>query len=314
MREVPPTRTADRRRRRGRAKTDQDDAIAIARETLSDPDLPPAGKAVTVPAQEGTGEGVCSTQSPIPSPQVKARMAVAELTALRAWRQAKVKAKRRLLNQAEGVLIKLPLLLRDLLPTTSKVTSCLTTLAELTDADQALLGLTTPDRVRLEHLAGIRAEITELERQLRDLDKRIPPLLRAAGCTLTTIHGIGVVTAMTIITQVGDPHRFATESAFARWCGIAPLPISSGEGDAPPNRHRLDLGGNRDVNSALHIIHVTQARLHPPARAYLQHRASLPGHTPKIARRAHKRMLANTVIRHMWADADRLTHPITVAA
>jgi len=75
----------------------------------------------------------------------------------------------------------------------------------------------------------------------------------------------------------------------------------------PAHRHRLDLGGNRVVNSVLHIVHVTQARCHPPARAYLAQRAS--DKTKRELRRAHKRQLANVIIRHIWKDADRLTHP-----
>ncbi len=93
---------------------------------------------------------------------------------------------------------------------------------------------------------------------------------------------------MTLLAEIGDPTRFATEGAFARWCGIAPLEISSGEGDTRPLRHRLDLGGNRAVNSVLHIMHVTQARTQGAARDYLTHRLDTrPGQTPRMARRAH---------------------------
>ena len=89
------------------------------------------------------------------------------------------------------------------------------------------------------------------------------------------------------------------------------------EGDGPPRHHRLDLGGNRKVNSVLHIIHVTQARCHPDAQAYLIRRAE-ENKTKRAARRAHKRPLANVIIRRMWNDADDLARanstPSTAAA
>lgn len=76
-------------------------------------------------------------------------------------------------------------------------------------------------------------------------------------------------------------------------------------GDGPPGNHRLDLGGNRQVNSVLHIVHVTQTRCHPEAQTYLTRRAG-ENKTKRAARRAHKRQLANVIIRRMWNDADRL--------
>jgi transposase len=289
VREVPATRTAERRKRRRRAKTDIEDAEAIARETLSDPGLPPAGKhAAPPPAWE-------------------------ELVVIRDWRESLVLQRVRLLNEAEPVLVSLPVSVREQLPATSRVRAALARLAAVTPA---LSGLTGADKAKLARLAAVQTAVSAIDRQVKDLDKQVPALLADLGCTLTAIHGIGVVTAMTLVTEIGDPHRFATESQFARWCGAAPVALSSGEGDGPARRHRLDLGGNRAVNSVLHIVHVTQARCHPPARAYLEQRA--PGKTKRELRRAHKRQLANVIIRHMWKDADNLTRsgtgPLTAAA
>ncbi|GAB4076109.1 hypothetical protein GCM10028781_08730 [Nostocoides australiense] len=100
------------------------------------------------------------------------------------------------------------------------------------------------------------------------------------------------------------------------------MAVSSAEGHGQPRRHRLDLAGNRQVNSVLHIVHVTQARMHEPAKTYLA-KSSATGKTARGARRAHKRQLArahkrqlaNVIIRHMWNDAKRApTAPSTVAA
>jgi len=277
VREVPATRTAERRKRRRRAKTDIEDAEAIARETLSDPGLPPAGKHAA------------------PSPAWEA------LVVIRDWRESLVLQRVRLLTEAEPVLVSLPVSVREQLPATSRVRAALRRLAALAPV---LPGVTGADQIKLARLAAIQTAVSTIDGQVKDIDRQVPALLADLGCTLTEIHGVGVVTAMTLTTEIGDPHRFATEGQFARWCGAAPVALSSGEGDGPAIRHRLDLGGNRVVNSALHIVHVTQARCHPPARAYLAQRA--PGKTKRELRRAHKRQLANVIIRHMWRDADRL--------
>ncbi len=278
VREVQANRTADRRKRRSRAKTDVEDAEAIARETLSDPDLPPAGKDAT------------------PSP------ASDKLGVLRDWRESLVLQRVRLLTEAEPVLVSLPLALREQLPATSRVLASLKRLAELENGDAAL---SAGDRLKLDRLAASRSDIVAISARIKKLDAQIPALLKAMGCSLPAIHGIGVVTAMTLLTEVGDPHRFSTEARFARWCGVAPVAMSSGEGDGPPRNHRLDLGGNRQVNSVLHIVHVTQARCHPEAQSYLTRRAG-ENKTKRAARRAHKRQLANVIIRRMWNDADGL--------
>jgi len=81
--------------------------------------------------------------------------------------------------------------------------------------------------------------------------------------------------------------------------------VSSGEGDGEPVRHRLDRLGNRTVNSTLHIMSVTQARCHEPAKSYLA-RKRADGATSREARRAHKTHLGRRVIRRMWADQRRI--------
>jgi transposase len=289
VREVQANRTAERRKRRRRAKTDHEDAEAIARETLADSALPPAGKHSAPPASWDA------------------------MVAIHGWRESLVLQRVRLLTEAEAVLVSLPLSVRAQLPATSRVRAALKRLATL---DPDLSELSTADRIKLSRLTWTLAEILALDTQIKDLEKRVPALLKDLGCTLTQIHGIGVVTAMALLTEIGDPHRFTRESQFARWCGAAPVALSSGEGDGAPTRHRLDLGGNRRVNSALHIIHVTQARCHQPAKEYLARRAAAH-QSKRAARRSHKRQLANVIIRHMWNDADRLRQlstPIKIAA
>jgi transposase len=277
VREVQANRTAERRKRRRRAKTDLEDAEAIARETLADPHLPPAGKHTA------------------PSP------AWQTLTALRDWRASLVMQRVRLLTEAEAVLVTLPIAIRDALPATSRV---LPQLTALTDGHPVPAALAPADQLKLDRLATSLLDITTLTKRIKELDQQIPPLLAKLGSTLADLHGVGAVTAMDLLVEIGDPGRFTSEAQFARWCGIAPVAVSSGEGHGPARRHRLDLGGNRAVNSILHVIHVTQARCHPPAKEYLA-RKMRENKSKREARRCHKRQLANVIIRHMWNDAER---------
>lgn len=128
------------------------------------------------------------------------------------------------------------------------------------------------------------------------------------GSTLAEEVGIAAVSAMDLLVEIGDPSRFRSEGQFARWCGTAPIAASSGEGRGHPAHHRLDLAGNRQVNSVLHTMHVTQIRCHQPAKTFVTRKRS-EGKTSREARRAHKRQLANRVIRRMWDDHQRRHTP-----
>lgn len=281
VREVQPNRTAERRRRRRRQKTDREDAEAIARETLAHDDLPPAGK------------------------QHQPDSTWDELVAVRRRRQSLVRQRVRLLNEAEAVLTGLPLTIRSLLPATSRVRPRLRAL-ERGAVDG--VDLTAADRVHLAWLSDTAEDLARLDRRIAGLDKAIPPLLAALGCTLHDEVGIGAVSAMDLLVEVGDPTRFRSEGQFARWCGAAPVAASSGEGRGVPVHHRLDLAGNRQVNSVLHTMHVTQIRCHQPAKDFIARKRS-EGKTTKEARRAHKRQLANRIIRRMWDDHQRRRAP-----
>lgn len=277
VREVQSNRTAERRRRRRRQKTDREDAEAIARETLAHDDLPPAGKQHE------------------PDPVWN------ELVAVRNHRTSLVRQRVRLLNEAEGVLCGLQLPIRAALPATSRVRPRLKALvAGAVDAIET----SAADRVHLAWLAESAADVAQLDGRIRTIDEQIPNLLARLGSTLADEVGIAAVSAMDLLVEIGDPSRFCTEGQFARWCGAAPIAASSGEGRGDPAHHRLDLAGNRQVNSVLHTMHVTQIRCHEPAKEFVARKRG-EGKTSREARRAHKRQLANRVIRRMWDDHRR---------
>jgi transposase len=98
------------------------------------------------------------------------------------------------------------------------------------------------------------------------------------------------LTAAKLLCEIGPIARFGSDAQLARHAGVAPLDASSGK----HQRHRLDRGGNRQLNCALHRIAVTQGRVHAPARAYLERKQS-EGKSRREALRCLKRQLARTV-------------------
>ena len=171
------SRTNDRRRRRHRAKTDITDAQAIAAETLADPELPPARKHQDVPpdsweTREQCGHGVN-------------RLCCNEFDTYRGRTHP----------------CSLPVGVRDQLPATSRVMAALTALQRL-DLDD----LTRVDQVRIRWLTTTLAAITSIKRATEGHRPEDPDRLDELGCTLTEIVGVGVVTAMTVLTGGRRPH------------------------------------------------------------------------------------------------------------
>ncbi|WP_419839830.1 transposase [Candidatus Poriferisodalis sp.] len=145
------------------------------------------------------------------------------------------------------------------------------------------------------------------------MERLIDELLDRHGTNLRDEPGIGPIAAAILLCEVGDPTRFDRESKFARWCGTGVVALSSGKGAGDPVKHRLDFTGNRHINSVLHIASVTQQRTQPEAVAYLARKAG-EGKTRREARRAHKRQLANRVIRRTWRDETARKQPFALAA
>jgi transposase len=143
-------------------------------------------------------------------------------------------------------------------------------------------------------------EIEAFNERIADMDAQIAALLEEHGNPVADLLGAGNQVAASLIAHAGDVRRFRDAAAFARFCGAAPIPCGSGQ---TSGRHRLHRGGNRQLNAALYRIAIVQQRHHPPARAFLE-RKTAEGKTPREARRALKRHLANVVYRrlHTWAE------------
>jgi transposase len=123
---------------------------------------------------------------------------------------------------------------------------------------------------------------------------------------LIDLHGIGDVTAAKILARSGAVSRFRSESAFASYCGVAPIEVSSGD----IQRHRLSRAGDRQLNYTLHVMSMAQIKRATPGRDYYQ-RKRAARKTHKEAMRCLKRRLADIVCRALIHDteASLLTAP-----
>lgn len=165
-------------------------------------------------------------------------------------------------------------------------------LSSLAAADRVLRWLA--DNRHDPHTASLCAELVTLIRQatvrINQLKAEITRRVKKIAAFLLDLHGVGPLTAAKLIGEIGNISRFKSRDAFAMWAGSAPIPASSGN----RNVYRLNRGGNRQVNAALHRIAVTQARDYPPAQEIMA-RHNPDGRTKKHAYRVLKRRLANVI-------------------
>jgi len=137
----------------------------------------------------------------------------------------------------------------------------------------------------------LTVQINALERELRDLVRILAPALLA-------VPGCGVLGAATIVGETAGAARFRSKDAFARFTGTAPIPIWSG---STAGKVRLNRGGNRRMNCALHMIAITQARGIGPGKDYLD-KTLARGKTRTEALRLLRRRLSDTIYTALLAD------------
>ncbi len=160
-------------------------------------------------------------------------------------------------------------------------------------------------RSPLAPLDGVAVELTELRlarlealaSEIAETKRRLDVALASEHPALTSICGVGPLTAARLLGETGDPRRFQLAAAVGMACGVAPIPASSGK----TQRVRLNRRGNRQLNRALFIVAFTQMREQAPARAYME-RKRAEGKTWKEAMRCLKRHLADVAYRAMLED------------
>ncbi len=254
VREVPPHLSrAERRRTRRPGKSDPGDALAIARVTARETNLPP----IRLPDR------------------------TSELRLLLEAREDLVGETTRVRNRLHAHLLVL-------VPGYGGTVANRVAARHQATARRLLRGNTA---VQAELARALLSRLPRLEQEIAALTGRIGALV--AGHPLLGLPGAGPITVARLIAEVGDVRRFRSADALAALAGVAPIPASSGQ----VQRMRLNRGGNRQLNRALHVIALAQARFHPPAKAYVVRRIEADGKTWREAIRALKRLLIRPVFR-----------------
>ena len=256
-------RPARRRGRDGRLKEEGLDALRAARTLL-------AGERLGRPRAEGEREA---------------------LRCLLLAREAAVAERRSGLNQLRALVLTAPEQLRSTLrglPKGALVKRCLALRPAATAAPQLqATRLALRSCARRVELASIEA--SSLERELSRRLRLLTPWLR-------TLPGVGPISAAQLLVSWSHPGRLRGEAAFARLAGAAPIPASSGQ----LVRYRLDRGGDRKLNRALHQIIVSRRKHDAATIAYIERRQA-EGKSVREALRCLKRYLARSLFRMLEA-------------
>jgi transposase len=271
---VPAHLAAEKRRTRRRGKSDGIDAVMVAQTALREDKL---------------REIVLDETS-------------REVKLLSDHRQALVNERTRAANRLRDLLHQIDPDYAASLPTGA--------LSRYWALDDIIGRLSTDDSVAASIVLDLARACHANLTKVAELDKKIKKATQANASPLLDLPGCGEITAAIIIGEVANVHRFRSPAALATYAGIAPLDASSGNQD----HHRLNRGGNRRLNYAIHMIALTQLRIHEPAKRYRQQRTS-KGHTPRVAMRALKRMIIRKIY-HLLAACTakpdlRLTQAIT---
>jgi len=259
---VPPKLTVpERRAGRARGKSDPIDALAIARAALREPDL----------------------SRPRPDEQ-----RFRDLKLLVDHREDVVDARRRTQQRLRWHLHALD-------PTFVVPLRMLGRSSHLERVSRWLARQEQELQVRLAR--ELVSQCRSLNRMIAQLDQELEQRVREIAPALLELPGCAAVTAAKLLAEIGPIDRFKSDAQLARHSGVAPLEASSGR----VQRHRLDRGGNRQLNAALYRIAITQARYHPPACAYLERKRG-EGKSRREAIRCLKRQLARVVFNTLKAE------------
>jgi transposase len=150
----------------------------------------------------------------------------------------------------------------------------------------------------LEHQATVRAlrataqRIQLLQAEADQLQAELAVLVGAVAPWLLEVPGVGPLSAAQVLVSWSHAGRFRSEAAFAALAGTNPIPASSGK----VTRHRLNRGGDRQLNQALHTIALVRLRDDPETRAYATRRTT-EGKSPRDVKRCLKRIIARQLFR-----------------
>ena len=209
------------------------------------------------------------------------------LRVLKVCRKTAVAARRVALQLIHNTIVCAPDELRDVLRTMTRM-QLIRTLAAWRPDLSDYRNLASAYRIALKSLGR---RYLELHDEIADLDVMIGAIVDELAPALVARNSIGHESAAQLLLTAGDnSERVHSEASFAALCGVNPVPASSGK----VTRHRLNRGGDRAANSALHIIAIGRLRTDPRTKAYVQKRIA-EGHSKLEAIRCLKRYIAREV-------------------
>ena len=212
---------------------------------------------------------------------------VKSLRILSACRKTAVAARRVALQMIQNTIVCAPDGLRDTLRAMTRM-QLIRTLAAWRPDLSGYRDVEGAYRIGLKSLAR---RYLELHDEIADLDAMIGAIVDELAPDLIARNSIGHTGAAQLLLTAGDnPERLRSEASFAALCGVSPIPASSGK----TVRHRLNRGGDRHANSALHIIAIGRLRTDPKTKAYVAKRVG-EGRSKLDAIRALKRYIAREV-------------------
>lgn len=247
------------------------------------------GKSDVLDAENAARAVVAGTAAAIPKSD---EGAVEMIRHLKVAKDAAVKARTAAMQSLKAVLVNAPAELRETLeplPNMALLRRC----AALRPGE-----LTSVNAAVKHSLRAIAQRWLSLNDEINGHEKLLSTLVDQHAPQLTAAVGIGPDNASELLLALGDnAERLHSEAAFAKLCGVCPIPASSGK----TQRHRLNRGGHRRANRALHMAVVVRMKYHAPTQAYLARRTAEGKSKPEIMR-CLKRLLA----REIWT----LTKPL----
>jgi transposase len=214
---------------------------------------------------------------------------------LRVARDGAVKARTAALNALGGLIVAAPEELRRQL-LVRKTTRGRATLCARLRPDQARLQ--EPLHAAKAALRSLARRVIDLDAEIELLDHQLKQLVATAAPATTARVAVSTGHAGTLLVTAGQNiQRLRSEASFAALCGASPLPVATGRSD----RHRLNYGGDRDANCALHMIAVCRLRHCQRTRAYAERRTA-EGKTKTEIIRCLKRYIARELYHALLAD------------
>ena len=221
--------------------------------------------------------------------------AVEALRVLRTTRKTAVKCRRAALQQLHNTIVAAPVEVRGQVRNLTRMRRLRTCAAWRPDAT----GYRDPAVATRLSLKSLARRVLDLNDEIAELERFIAPLVEELAPDLLKLEGVGIASAGELLITAGEnPDRLHSEASFAMLCGACPLPASSGK----TQRHRLNRGGNRQANSALHMIVVCRMRTDPRTRDYVARRTQEGLSKPEVMR-CLKRYVAREIYRVLTAPS-----------